>query len=58
MRERKLNSADSSENKQVGNSIGTGASLQITVWPTGVDRYEAIGQLRDKGHREHGEAEL
>ncbi len=28
------------------------------MWPTGVDRHAAKGQLRDKGHREQGEAEL
>lgn len=28
------------------------------MWSTGVDRYAAVGQLRDNGHREQGEAEL
>lgn len=28
------------------------------VWPTGMDRQAAKGQLRDKGHREQGETEL
>lgn len=28
------------------------------MWPTGVDRHAGGGQLRDKGHREQGEAEL
>lgn len=28
------------------------------MWLTGVYRHAAKGQLRDKGHREHGEEEL